>query len=661
MKKLFSKAAGSVAVIALAMTFVIAPTASALTAADIQMLVALGVIPADKAAAATAAISTTSTTSTASCGSYTRDITMGSTGADVVALQDFLVAKGHLVIPAGVSKGYFGALTRSALAKYQASVMISPAVGYFGPMTRAKVASDCSTTTTTTTTTTTGTLSGDEAKLTDYDRKSTYGNENLEEGDTAKVFAAEFSVEDGDVSIERIDISLEGVTETLEDEPWNQIDSINLIIDGKEVDSMDVDNEDDWSREDSNETPTSSRSYEARFSGLDVIAKEGDDVLIEVEVVTSSSIDDSDLTQSWKIMIPTDGIRVIDGKGIDHYEGSDSESTEFEIEAGSDGDVSIRESDDDLDASILVVDINDKKGPYEVFRFEVDNSEDADVLLNTLVLTASTSDSDIDDVVSDITIEVDGEEFDFDTASTTQGNVGEYTFDFEDNGDEISVEKDTRVEVVVMVEFKQAGTAFANYADGATVQFGIGKINGATYGSNAITAEGATTGDSSTVSGTQESSVHTLRTTGIVIEGVSENYTSRLNLDNTSADDQGIFTFEVRITALEEDAYITDTVATTSSTTAGFVTSYTGASFTGTATARIADTSADTETANRWKISEGTSETFEIVVELDPSAVGAYGIELTSVNFASSSTATPVAYTVPDENEYSIPTATIQQ
>ena len=668
MKKIFS----TVAVVALAFTFAVAPTASALTAADIQLLVSMGVIPADKAAAAMAALGGTSTTtSTTSCGSYTRDLTLGSTGADVVALQSFLESKGHLTIPAGTSKGYFGALTQSALAKYQAAVMISPAAGYFGPMTRAKVSGDCSTTGTGTGTgtgTSTGTLSGDEASLNSYDRKNTVSNEDVREGETAKVFAAEFEVEDGDAQIERVDVRIEAVTENLEDEPWNQIESMAILVNGEEIDSMNVDDEDAWSREDSSDSSTTAatRAYEVRFTDLDTVVEEGEDVLVEVEITASDSIDDSEMTQSWKVWIPTEGIRAIDGKGIDQYTGSNSESTEFEIEAADDGELSVRESDDDLDSQILVVDLDDKKGPYEVFRFELDNSDDAAVLINTLTVSAVTNDDDITDVISELTVEIDGEEYNYDTASTTlPATVGQYTFDFEDNGDEIEIDEDTTVEVVVMAEFNKTT---GNYSDGTTVQFGVGKVNGANLDTIGVVAEGVATGDGATESGRQEGSTHTLRTTGIVIESVSEDFEHELNLDTTSADNRGIFTFEVKITALEDDAYIPDSATSSVSvTTAGFVASTTGAAFDltgadlGTSSARISDTSADTKVGGRWKVSEGTSETFTVVVELDPvGAPAAYGMDLTKVYFSSTSDGTLASYTVPDEPEFSIPTVTIQ-
>ena len=67
------------------------------------------------------------------------DLTVGSNGDGVTALQSFLVSKGYLMMPAGVSMGHFGNLTRDAVKKYQMSVGIS-ATGYFGPLTRAAYA-----------------------------------------------------------------------------------------------------------------------------------------------------------------------------------------------------------------------------------------------------------------------------------------------------------------------------------------------------------------------------------------------------------------------------------------------------------------------------------------------------------------------------------------
>ncbi len=64
------------------------------------------------------------------------DLTVGSTGQGVVVLQGLLSEMGFLNVPIGVPFGYFGSRTKNALAQYQASQIISPAVGYFGPVTK---------------------------------------------------------------------------------------------------------------------------------------------------------------------------------------------------------------------------------------------------------------------------------------------------------------------------------------------------------------------------------------------------------------------------------------------------------------------------------------------------------------------------------------------
>ncbi len=70
-----------------------------------------------------------------------RSLGIGAQGADVAALQSALEQKGLLTLPSGVTNGFFGALTRAAVAKYQAGVGL-PSSGFFGPLTRARLISD---------------------------------------------------------------------------------------------------------------------------------------------------------------------------------------------------------------------------------------------------------------------------------------------------------------------------------------------------------------------------------------------------------------------------------------------------------------------------------------------------------------------------------------
>lgn len=69
--------------------------------------------------------------------SFTRALTVGSRGDDVTCLQNYLTGTGHFTYSGGAT-GYFGGVTKAAVAAWQAANGVSPAVGYFGPISRAK-------------------------------------------------------------------------------------------------------------------------------------------------------------------------------------------------------------------------------------------------------------------------------------------------------------------------------------------------------------------------------------------------------------------------------------------------------------------------------------------------------------------------------------------
>lgn len=147
MQTITTKAMAKVAAVAtgLAMAtsmFAFAPVAyAALTDSQVQQI--LGLLSAFNVDAATIAnvraSLTGGTPSTPSTGggscSFTKDLTMESSGADVTCLQKALIAAGYS-IPAG-STGYFGGQTKSAVMAWQTAKGVAPAAGYFGSKSRA--------------------------------------------------------------------------------------------------------------------------------------------------------------------------------------------------------------------------------------------------------------------------------------------------------------------------------------------------------------------------------------------------------------------------------------------------------------------------------------------------------------------------------------------
>lgn len=74
---------------------------------------------------------------TIATGLPARDLELGSSGPDVVALQSRLISEGYLDLTTPTD--LFGPLTQSALIRYQTAKGISPASGYYGPLTRASM------------------------------------------------------------------------------------------------------------------------------------------------------------------------------------------------------------------------------------------------------------------------------------------------------------------------------------------------------------------------------------------------------------------------------------------------------------------------------------------------------------------------------------------
>ena len=91
-----------------------------------------------------AAATTPSSAAVPSSGSYKQTLIVGAQSNDVSALQEFLKSQGASIYPEGKVTGYFGALTKAAVGRFQLKyglVSSSSDAGYgvVGPKTRAKI------------------------------------------------------------------------------------------------------------------------------------------------------------------------------------------------------------------------------------------------------------------------------------------------------------------------------------------------------------------------------------------------------------------------------------------------------------------------------------------------------------------------------------------
>jgi hypothetical protein len=270
--------------------------------------------------------------STVSAGTtFTTDLTIGSSGSQVVALQNLLISKGLLTMPAGVAEGYFGALTKSAVAKWQASAGISPAAGYVGPKSRAALNAMGGTTTTTTTTTTTGTTgtTGTVATTGSITTPGAEGILTITAGPISNtvvnvgasmvpVLAVRAQAQNSDIAVQRITVDL-GTNTAI----YNKIFAKLYVVDkatGNVLASSPLNG---------TTVVQSGNNYVVSIAGFSDVVPMGTykDLIIEADL--NSSIDSAYLSGGSSAVtnvfqIDANGVRGIDGAGIDSYGPSSS-------------------------------------------------------------------------------------------------------------------------------------------------------------------------------------------------------------------------------------------------------------------------------------------------------------------------------------------------
>lgn len=272
----------------------------------VDLFISLGIISADKAAAAKAAVGTSATTGT----TFTRDLTVGSSGADVTALQTKL----------GVSAtGYFGSLTKAAVMSYQTANGI-PSTGYVGPLTRAQLnAGSVVTTGGTTTGGSTVINTGVEGSITA--NKSSVSNSTLREGDTMRqVLGVKLEAKLSDINVQRIKLDLGSETTV-----YTKVFKTFYLTDdsGKVLAQADLN---------SNTVVKNGSNYELTLGGFSYTVSKDTTKYLWVKADLYSSIKTADQTPTRVITLVANGVRGTDQAGIDQYAPTTAFSQNISVE-----------------------------------------------------------------------------------------------------------------------------------------------------------------------------------------------------------------------------------------------------------------------------------------------------------------------------------------
>lgn len=574
------------------------------------------------------------------------DLRTGSAGADVKALQQFLNSDAETRVAAsgvgsaGMETMTFGPMTAAAVSKFQTKYradiltpngLVAP-TGTFGPSSRAKANMLCSTAspvddgddTDTDTDTDTTDLSG-EASLDTFEVADGEEADDVEEG-SEDVIVGEFTVEfsDGDAMITRLDIALDGTANTVntEDDPWDVFEDVSLWVDGEEVARMDANDKDDYLDEDDGSL---------RFSGLDIVGMEDEELVIEVAATIVGSVDDAGSATLADWDLTAEAIRFIDADDVTTTDNSTGDlggaaTAEFTIDTvGAGDDLDLETSSEDPDESTIALD-TDNNVEETIFAFELSAEDsDRDIDLNEVVVhvVISGGATNVDDLVNDFRLEIDGTSYDAESYTGT-GVGADITFDI--NGDE-TIAKDEVVTATLFADFEDMEAA----DEGSTIT--------ASTSPSDIDAEGAddVTVDGSTITG----ETHTLRTEGLDVTFVSDSTTKTFTADETGEKDKVKYTVVFKVAAIGDSMYLDRTV-TRDDTTAGgsagdgFMWATTTDSTTGTtsvsATVSASDTDSD-DTATQFYIAEGEERTFTMNVTLEAGIDGVAAVKVTAINW----------------------------
>lgn len=389
-----------------------ATQAHALTLAElVELFIALEVIPADKADEARTVlgseVDTTAPTtpgapagSVACTGNFSRNLTIGDTGADVMELQKLLNARGFTVATGGsagspgMETQYYGPATAGAVTAMQnayageilAPLGLTTGTGFFGASTRAKANALCSATAPTVPTT--PTVPTDEDEDEDTGSPSLSGGEGylndeilldsdivIDLGDTENVIEVELEAKDSDIMLSRADFMFDL-------RPWLYFDEVNLLIDGEEVASLSG----------SGDFTEVGSDYRARFTGIDYIIEEDDKVEIALELVVLNSMAGTRDTDTVNVTLEADGIRAVDGAGLTQNAPATAVgpvAVDFDESFGT-GEISIILGDESPEKAVVVLNESSRTSDVAVAYFEVE-ADDSDMEVTTVEIELGTT------------------------------------------------------------------------------------------------------------------------------------------------------------------------------------------------------------------------------------------------------------------------------
>lgn len=560
--------------------------------------------------------------------SFTRDLTIGSTGEDVKCLQVWLNSHGFPVAATGPgSMGMetmtFGPLTETALKMYQASAGISPASGYFGPLTRANLSAmaggttgggttmppstgtgtlcpngnplsnncmpvsssgptcpngnllsnNCMPSGTTGGNTTPGTLTGGAGSIDDADFVSGLNSEEVGEGsEDVEVFGLDLDADEGsDLEITAVRLDFDPSTGVGSSDLEDYITEVSIWFNGEEVARIDADQFNDDNNYD--------RTISLDSGAIIQAGEENAELVVAVTAVNNiSSDEDNDI---W--LVQAESVRFKDAQGASVTDTStgdigsgDTRSFNFgTFASAANAELKIDEGDDEInDPHVIDIHASDDTDDVSVLSFTLEAEGDSDLVIERMsasstVAANGTAVDDVDDLIKDITLWIDGTEVATGETITSADATTTKGWLFDDIDYDLAAGEEVDAEIKVSFNSVADGAL-----EGATLAVFISEDStDDTAGWSVEDESGEVLSDTRvTGSANTSSDAHAVYDIGINVEFVS----SDADTDGQAAgfsggDDTGIYQIVFDVTSFGDDVFIDGAVV--ASTTASALSS----------------------------------------------------------------------------------------
>jgi len=592
---------------------------------------------------------------------YTRDLTLGSTGDDVSSLQTYLVAQNKgpkaaalaAVFAAGTAKGYFGSMTQAALAEYQAAAGISPAAGYFGPITRAHLAAAAPAPEEGEEE---GELEGGAGAVDQYDLVSGLENEEVgEDAEDVSVAGLEMEVSDSsDLEFTAVTLDFDQGTAN-NDDFADYASEVSIWLSAspeEEVARVDADKFDE---------DTAWRRTVTLDDGAIVQAGETGELIVKVS--GASAIDGNDVGETWTVDF--DQVRFRDATGASTSEDPATAARTMSFEsfataADLELQVSLDEEDDDInEAHVVDIDDTDDTDNVEFLSITIEIEGDSDVTIDEIPVEINTVEAaganfnDPDDVVVAASLWMEAspaEEIATENLSAADADDDTEVVTFDDLDVELAGGSTTKF--FVKLDLVSTADALDN-ADTIEVEMDAGEVD--LIDAEDDSGEQLVAAD---LTGTADADAHVVYDTGVQADFVSASQTRSFTADAATEEDTGEYKIVFKVTSFDGDESIDRSCEEGGADAAGQ-----GVEFTVTNTAEnastcvLTSTTSDTEdTANTFEVDEDTTRTFTLTVNVtdnDDADTGNYAeVAFESINWGAADDDTNANYYTFGLNEF---------